>query len=142
MAIIRDAKKRDLEQINNILEINGQIADVRKEDIKGFVVVEENRSVVGCGMLKEYKDSVEISKVSVLPNHQGKGYGMEIVLTLVGRVRGRPCWLLSVHSHSFWELFDFHVVPKEEEPERMKRQCRHCDRRSGCDRVVMFKKGI
>jgi N-acetylglutamate synthase-like GNAT family acetyltransferase len=142
MAIIRDAKPKDIQAIKNILTLNGQIDDVTSEDIRNFVVVEVDKNVVGSGVLRDHGDSVEIAKVSVLSNHQGKGYGMEIVLSLMGRIRGRPCWLLSVHSHSFWELFDFHIVPDEETPEFMRKQCRRCDRNASCDRVIMFKKGI
>ena len=34
MAIIRDAEKKDLENINTILEINEQLSDVTEDDIK------------------------------------------------------------------------------------------------------------
>ncbi len=142
MAVIRDAKPADLQAIKNILTLNGQIDDITSEDINNFVVVEVDRNIVGCGVLRDHGSSVEIAKVSVLPNQQGKGYGMEIVLSLMGRVRGRPCWLLSVHSHSFWELFDFHIIPDDDAPDFMKKQCRRCERSTACNRVIMFKKGI
>ena len=107
MALVRDAKDRDLEYINEILRINGQINDVNKEDRKDFMVVEEDGRVAGCGMLKEYEEGFEIRKVSVLPECQGKGIGKEITLTLLERTKGKKCWLLSVDMHTFWEQFGF-----------------------------------
>jgi N-acetylglutamate synthase-like GNAT family acetyltransferase len=139
MAIIRDANEKDLESINDILRINGQIDDVNKEDLREFIVAVADGKVVGCGMLKEHEGSVEISKVSVLPENQGRGLGMEIVLTLLGRAKEKRCWLLSVDSHSFWENFGFHIVPEDEEPVEIREQCEKCQRSDECNRVVMIK---
>ncbi|NIR95174.1 MAG: GNAT family N-acetyltransferase, partial [Gammaproteobacteria bacterium] len=100
-AIIRDAKNTDLETINHILETNGQIADVDDGDLPDLVVAEVNGKVVGCGMCKKQSDGFEISKISVHPGCQGKGIGMEMVMTLLGRTSGEKCWLLSVNSHDF-----------------------------------------
>jgi N-acetylglutamate synthase-like GNAT family acetyltransferase len=141
MAIIRDAKEMDLDNINAILRKNRQIDDVEKDDISDFVVAELGGKVVGCGMLKEYKKGVEISKVSVLPDHQGKGLGMEITMALLGRAKGRKCWLTSVRTHGFWELFGFHIVPEREAPREMMDYCRRCKQQRECDRVVMFREG-
>ena len=138
-AVIRDAKIKDLELINNILRINGQIDDVKEHNIKDFIVAEMDGKVVGCGQCKEHDDSFEVSKISVLPQTQGKGIGMEIVMTLLGRASGKKCWLLSVNSHDFWELFDFKGVSEEDEPFKMQEQCNNCSKRSRCDRLVMFR---
>ena len=77
--------------------------------------------------------------MSVLPENQGKGLGMEIVLTLLGRVKGKRCWLLSVDTHSFWENFGFRIVPEDEAPVEIREQCEKCQRRDECNRVVMIK---
>jgi amino-acid N-acetyltransferase len=138
-AMIRDAKLKDLETINNILGFNGQIDDVKEENIKDFIVAEVDGKVVGCGQCKEYDDNFEISKISVLPQSQGKGIGMEIVMTLLGRAGSKKCWLLSVNSHDFWELFDFKGVSEEDEPLKMTEHCLNCSKRKSCDRLVMFR---
>lgn len=138
-SVIRDARVTDLDNINRILETNGQINDIVEEEISDFIVGEIDGEVVGCGMCKEHAESFEISKISVLPANQGKGMGMEIVMTLLGRSTGKRCWLLSVDSHSFWELFDFRKIPKEDEPRRVKEQCDKCGKRSSCNRVVMCR---
>lgn len=139
MSGIREATEKDLEAINNILKTNGQIPDVTSSDIKCFLVAEIEDKLVGCGMLRDYKDGVELSKISVLPDYQGRGYGMEIAMTLLGRTKGQKCWLLSVDSHSFWELFGFSIIPEEEEPREFTEQCHKCDRWDNCNRVVMVR---
>jgi amino-acid N-acetyltransferase len=138
-AVIRDAKIKDLDMINNILGINGQIDDVQENNIKDFIVAEVDGNVVGCGQCKDHGDSFEISKISVLPESQGKGIGMEIVMTLLGRTGGKKCWLLSVNSHDFWELFDFKGVSEDEEPYTVQEQCNNCSKRSKCERMVMIR---
>jgi N-acetylglutamate synthase-like GNAT family acetyltransferase len=138
-AIIRDAKNSDLNAINMILETNGQIADVELDEIKDVVVAEVNGLVVGCGMCKKQPEGFEISKISVLPESQSKGIGMEMVMTLLGRTSGEKCWLLSVNSHDFWELFDFEKITEDEEPSKFREQCAGCSKKASCDRVVMFR---
>lgn len=138
-SVIRDARVKDLENINRILETNGQINDIVEEEIPDFIVGEIDGEVVGCGMCREHAESFEISKISVLPANQGKGMGMEIVMTLLGRSTGKRCWLLSVDSHNFWELFDFRKIPKEDEPRKVKEQCDNCGKRPSCNRVVMCR---
>lgn len=140
MVFVRDAKESDLEYINEILRVNGQIDDVTKEDIKDFVVAEEDQRIAGCGMLKEYEEGFEIRKVSVLPECQRKGIGKEIILTLLKRAKGKECWLLSVDMHAFWEQFGFYIVPEEMEPIDLKEQCDNCSQRKDCNRVVMIRK--
>ena len=96
---------------------------------------------MGCGMLKEHENSVEITRVSVLPSDQGKGLGMGITMTLLGRTEGRRCWLVSVHSHDFWSNFGFHVVPEEVAPREAKETCERCGRKYNCKRVIMVREG-
>ncbi|UCF07606.1 MAG: GNAT family N-acetyltransferase [Thermoplasmata archaeon] len=139
MVKLRNAISEDLEEINNILFINGQIGDVVEEDIKWVIVAEDEGEVVGCGMLKDHEDSVEIRKVSVLPDTRGKGVGKEIVLRLLVKAKGRSCWLTSVESHNFWEFFGFVAVTEEEEPRDVIEHCRRCTRRQECNRVVMVR---
>lgn len=142
MATIRDALKEDSEYINNILRINGQLVDTEEEDYKGFIVAELEGQVVGCGMLIDHGDEVEIRKVSVLPEYQRRGIGRELSRTLIDRAKGRKCWLLSVDSHGFWEQFGFHVVPEEEEPKEAKEHCQNCRLWQSCNRVVMFREEV
>ena len=141
MAVVRDAVFEDLEAVKRILQTNGQIGDITGKDMQDFVLAEIDGDVVGCGMLKEHENSVEVSKVSVLPGHQGKGIGKAIALTLLSRVKTRKCWLLSVDSHSYWEQFEFHILPENEEPKEAKKYCEKCEQRQECNRVVMVRKG-
>ena len=142
MAKIRDALKADSEYINNILRINEQLVETEEEDYKGFIVAELDGRVVGCGKLIDHGDEFEIRKVSVLPEYQRRGVGKEISRTLIDRVKGSKCWLLSVDSHDFWEQFGFHKVPEEEEPKEAKEHCQNCRLRQECNRVVMFREEV
>ncbi len=139
MALVRNAVKGDLENINSILRTNRQIGDINKCDIKEFVVAEVDGKVVGCGMAKEHNDSLEIRKVSNLPEYQGKGIGKEICKVLLDRAKQKRSWLLSVDSHAFWEQFGFHVVSEKEEPKEAEEYCGKCKQRGDCNRVVMFR---
>lgn len=139
MTFVRDAKESDLEYINEILRVNGQIDNVIKEDKKHFVVVEEDQRIVDCGMLKEHEEGFEIRKVSVLPECRRKGIGKEIIQTLLERAKGKQCWLLSVDMQAFWQQFGFNIVPEEREPIDLKEQCDNCSQRKDCNRVVMIK---
>ncbi len=142
MAIIRDAVEKDLENINEILGINGQIDDIREEDVRKFIVAVADGKIVGCGMLKEHNDGVELSKVSVTPEFQNQGIGSELARTLIERAKGKECWLLCVDSHDFWGQFGFYVVPEEEEPKEALECCEKCGRRDECNRVVMVREAI
>jgi N-acetylglutamate synthase-like GNAT family acetyltransferase len=137
--IIRNAKASDLEAVNNILRTNGQIDDITLDDVKGLIVAEVDGKVVGSGLLREHSDSFEVCKISVLPADQKKGIGMQIVMTLLGRAKGKRCWLLSVDSHDFWELFDFRIIPEIDEPGRVREQCSSCGKKPSCNRVVMCR---
>jgi N-acetylglutamate synthase-like GNAT family acetyltransferase len=142
MATIRDALREDLVYINSILRINGQLGDKEEDDFKDFIVAEVNGSLVGCGMLKDHDDYVEIRKVSVLPEYQKRGIGKKIAHKLLGRVKNRKCFLLSVDSHSFWGQFGFFVLSEKEEPKEIKEQCDCCSQRQNCNRVVMFREEV
>lgn len=139
MARIRNAKEKDLDQINLVLEKNDQIGDVKEYDIKDFVVAVDGGEVVGCGMLKEHKDTVEIRKISVLPGNQGQGIGKDIVLRLLSKAEGKSCWLLCVDSTDFWEFFGFYAVTEEDEPAWILAQCEECNRKDVCNRTVMIR---
>lgn len=130
-----------MEPIKKILEINGQLGDIDNEEIKYFVVAEMDGKVIGCGMLKNHDYTFEIRMVSVLPKYQREGIGKEIALTLLGRAKGRKCWLLSVDSHNFWEQFGFYIMPEEEEPIEAKEHCENCRQREECNRAAMFREG-
>ncbi len=139
MTRIRDAKEKDLDQINLVLEKNDQIGDVKEYDIKHFMVAVDEGEVVGCGMLKEHKDTVEIQKISVLPKSQGQGIGKDIVLRLLNKAEGKSCWLLCVDSTDFWEFFGFYAVTEEDEPAWILAQCEECNRKDECKRTVMIR---
>lgn len=139
MVRIRNAKEKDLDQVNLVLEKNDQIGDVKPYHIKEIIVAVDEGEVVGCGMLKEHKDTVEIQKISVLPDHQGKGIGKDIVLKLLHKARGRSCWLLCVDSLDFWEFFGFYAVTEEDEPAWILAQCEECNRKEDCNRTVMVR---
>jgi N-acetylglutamate synthase-like GNAT family acetyltransferase len=139
MTRIRDAKEKDLDQINLVLEKNDQIGDVKAYDIKYIVVAVDGAEVVGCGMLKEHKDTVEIRKISVLPKSQGHGIGKEIILRLLSKAQGKSCWLLCVDSTDFWEFFGFYAVTEEDEPAWILAQCEECNRKDVCKRTVMIR---
>ena len=139
MTRIRDAKEKDLDQINLVLEKNDQIGDVKVYDIKDFIVAVDEGEVVGCGMLKPHKDTVEIRKISVMPSHQGQGIGKDIVLRLLNKAEGKSCWLLCVDSTDFWEFFGFYAVTEEDEPGWILAQCEECNRKDVCNRTVMIR---
>jgi N-acetylglutamate synthase-like GNAT family acetyltransferase len=139
MTRIRDAKEKDLDQINLVLEKNDQMGDVKVYDIKNIVVAVDGGEVVGCGMLKEHKDTVEIRKISVLPKSQGQGIGKNIILSLLNKAEGRSCWLLCVDSTDFWEFFGFYAVTEEDEPAWILAQCEECNRKDECNRTVMIR---
>ena len=139
MTRIRDAKEKDLDQINLVLEKNKQIGDVKVYDLKNFVVAVDGGEVVGCGMLQEHKNTMELRKISVLPDHQGKGIGKDIVLNLLNKAEEKSCWLLCVDSTDFWEFFGFYAVTEEDEPAWILAQCEECNRRDVCKRTVMVR---
>src|SRR5258708_19572265 len=51
-----------------------------------FVVVEEDREIVGMGQVKSHRDgSRELASIAVVPKRQGDGVGTAVIEALLGR---------------------------------------------------------
>jgi N-acetylglutamate synthase-like GNAT family acetyltransferase len=83
-----------------------------------FVVVEEDREIVGMGQVKSHRDgSRELASIAVVPKRQGEGVGTAVIETLLGREVGAALHLSCRHElEAYYERFGFRRVEPAEYP--------------------------
>ena len=83
-----------------------------------FVVVEEDREIVGMGQVKSHGDgSRELASIAVVPKRQGDGVGTAVIKTLLGRELGVVLHLSCRQElEGYYERFGFRRVERAEYP--------------------------
>jgi N-acetylglutamate synthase-like GNAT family acetyltransferase len=88
-----------------------------------FVVVEEDREIVGMGQVKSHGDgSRELASIAVVPKRQGDGVGTAVIKTLLGRELGVVLHLSCRQElEGYYERFGFRRVERAEYPPYFRR---------------------
>src|SRR5260370_1431136 len=83
-----------------------------------FVVVEEDREIVGMGQVKSHRDgSRELASIAVVPKRQGDGVGTAVIEALLGReVRAVLHLSCRRELETYYERFGFKRVEQAEYP--------------------------
>jgi amino-acid N-acetyltransferase len=112
------------------------------ENIRDFVVVEEDGEIVGCGALHLYGTHLsEIRSITVSPKAQGKGAGRVLVEALMQEAEQHnvTCVCLFTRIPEFFARMGFAFARREELPDKMYKDCVNCPRLHACDEIAMVR---
>jgi amino-acid N-acetyltransferase len=112
------------------------------ENVRDFVVLENNRRIVGCGALHLYGQHLgEIRSITVEPTHQGLGGGKRLVRALLDEAERHQvsCICLFTRKPDFFKLMGFSLAQREDLPDKIHKDCCVCPRYSCCDEFAMVR---
>lgn len=145
----RRATFRDVESIHGIVnhyaEQGLMLARSRNtiyENLRDFVLAEDNGSVVGVGALHLVWDELaEIRAMAIAPEYTGKGIGMAIVekLTEDARELGVKTLFTLTYQPGFFSKAGFAEVPKERLSQKVWKDCINCSKFPNCDEIAMIQ---
>jgi amino-acid N-acetyltransferase len=111
------------------------------ENIRDFVVIEDNGEVVGCGALHLYgMHLAEVRTITIGENAKGKGAGRLLIDALLAEAARQSvtCVCLFTRIPDFFAKMGFMVVDKELLPDKMYKDCLRCSRKHACDEIAMY----
>ena len=111
------------------------------ENIRDFVVAEENGRIVGCGALHLYGlHLAEIRSIAVNPESIGRGVGRALVESLLDEARRHSvtCVCLFTRTPGFFARLGFERARRQDLPDKIYKDCVCCPRLSDCDEIAMF----
>jgi len=112
------------------------------ENIRDFVVVENEGEIVGCGALHLYGIHLaEIRSITVTNKSKGKGAGRVLVDALLKEAKKQSvtCVCLFTRIPSFFARMGFQEVGKEKLPDKVLKDCVRCPRQNACDEIAMYR---
>jgi len=112
------------------------------ENIRDFVVAEEDGQVVGCGALHLYGTHLaEIRSIAVPPQSKGRGIGRALVDALMEESRRHKvtCVCLFTRIPEFFEHVGFEIARREMLPDKIYKDCVHCPKLTDCDEIAMVQ---
>jgi amino-acid N-acetyltransferase len=144
-------RKAVLDDTQKIAELINYFAEQKKmlpreaeniaENIRDFLVAEEEGKVVGCVALHFYsRDLAEIRSLAVKDQAQGKGYGKMLIKQSVKEhqeLGGKRIFALTYVDDLFKGL-GFMAGNKEELPEKIWAECSKCEKFHDCDEICII----
>jgi amino-acid N-acetyltransferase len=112
------------------------------ENVRDFVVVENDGVIVGCGALHLYGlHLAEIRSIAVIPEAKGLGAGRKLVEALLAEAERHhtSCVCLFTRIPEFFAHMGFSVARREELPDKIYKDCVHCPNLLCCDEIAMFR---
>ena len=112
------------------------------ENVRDFVVVEDQGKVIGCGALHLYGlHLAEIRSIAVDPAAKKKGAGRKLVEALLHEAERHnvSCVCLFTRIPEFFALMGFNVARREELPDKIYKDCLHCPSLYACDEIAMVR---
>jgi amino-acid N-acetyltransferase len=112
------------------------------ENVRDFVVLEEDGQVVGCGALHLYGlHLAEIRSITVAPSRQRKGGGGRLVKALMAEAKKHrvTCICLFTRTPVFFAGLGFEVAQRADLPDKIHKDCWVCPRFHHCDEVAMVR---
>ena len=111
------------------------------ENIRDFVVIEDQGEVVGCGALHLYgMHLAEVRSITISQKAKGKGAGRILIDALLAEASKQSvtCVCLFTRIPEFFGKMGFAVVAKELLPDKMYKDCMRCPRLLACDEIAMY----
>jgi len=112
------------------------------ENIRDFVVAEEDGKIIGCGALHLYGlHLAEVRSIAVAPKAKGRGAGKLLVEALLGEAERHQvsCVCLFTRIPDFFAQMGFSVASREELPDKIYKDCIHCPNLYACDEIAMVR---
>ena len=112
------------------------------ENVRDFVVVEDEGVLLGCGALHLYGTHLtEVRSICVSPAAKGRGAGIAVVnaLLLEAEQHQVGCVCLFTRIPEFFAKFGFRVAQREELPDKIYKDCLKCPRLHACDEIAMVR---
>jgi amino-acid N-acetyltransferase len=145
----RNAVLPDAEAIYNIIQLyshdgtllprsNAEIS----ENVRDFVVAEDESGIVGCGALHLYGlHLAEIRSIAVRPDKKGLGVGRLLAEGLLKEAERHKvsCVCLFTRTPGFFAHMGFEIARREELPDKIYKDCVHCPRLNDCDEIAMVR---
>lgn len=149
MICTRNAVLPDVEHIHAIIQPyadEGTLLPRSKaelaENVRDFVVAEEDGRVIGCGALHLYgMHLAEIRSIAVAPDAKGHGAGRALVDALMDEAARQSvtCVCLFTRTPEFFAHLGFEVARRQELPDKIYKDCVCCPMLSKCDEIAMVK---
>src|SRR6202451_4019007 len=112
------------------------------ENVRDFVVLEDDRRIIGCGALHLYGTHLaEIRSITVAPRAQGQGGGGRLVKKLLAEAKRHrvDCICLFTRKPDFFAGQGFSVAQREDLPDKIYKDCHACPRFHCCAEVAMVR---
>lgn len=112
-----------------------------RRNISHFLVLEENRQVIGCLSLESYgSDLAEIRSVAVSAERRGEGLGARLIefALLEARRRSIARVFAVTHASQFFERQGFATASRKTLAEKVERDCRTCPKQRTCKLVAVI----
>lgn len=112
------------------------------ENIRDFVVVEDEGRILGCGALHLYGPHLaEVRSIAVYPDTKGKGAGRALVEELLAQAERQEvtCVCLFTRIPEFFARLGFVTAVREQIPDKLYKDCHRCPRQNNCDEVAMVR---
>ena len=146
---IRNAKIADAPiiytLINNYAEQDKMLfrsmADIY-ENIRSFVLAEQNGAVIGCCCLQIiWSDLAEIKSLAVDEDYLGKGAGKLMVRKALREAKGlgvKRVFALTLEP-GFFKKFGFKTIERKKLPMKVWMDCARCSKQENCDEIALIK---
>lgn len=145
----REALLRDAQQIHDLISsysgdgtlLPRTLPEIN-ENIRDFVVVEDEDRIIGCGGLHLYGPHLaEVRSIAVWPEAKGNGAGRLLIDALMEQANRQEvtCVCLFTRIPSFFARMGFTVAVREDIPDKLYKDCLRCPRLHNCDEVAMFR---
>ncbi len=111
------------------------------ENIRDFIVVENEGEIVGCGALHLYgMHLAEVRSITVTNQSKGRGAGRVLIDALMKEAKKQSvtCVCLFTRIPDFFAKMGFKEVEKEALPDKALKDCVKCPRVNACDEIAMY----
>lgn len=112
------------------------------ENIRDFIVVEDEGEIVGCGALHLYgMHLAEIRSITVRKDRQKHGAGQVLISALLKEAEEQhvTCVCLFTRIPDFFARFGFMPAHRDDLPDKVYKDCQKCPRLHACDEVAMYR---
>lgn len=148
--IIRKARVQDCLEIFKLVNLYARRGEMLPksqnqiyQNIRDFVIVEENGQIVGCGALHVlWEDLAEIRSLAVFEERRNSGLGRLMVNHMLDEAReiGLPIVFALTYVPGFFKKMGFKLIDKDELPRKIWVDCIDCIKfPNNCDEIAVIR---